>query len=64
MLPAEQSYFSIFFFSHEKNTANIGVAFSSRFLFIRRKLFNKIAELATAQNKIQIITWKKQPSRD
>ena len=64
MLPAEQSYFSIFFFSHENNTANIGVAFSSRFIFIRRKLFNKITELATAQNKIQIITRKKQPSRD
>lgn len=63
MLPAEQSYFSIFF-SHENNTANIGVAFSSRFLFIRRILFNKITELATAQNKIQIVTRKKQPSRD
>lgn len=63
MLPAEQSYFSIFF-SHENNTANIGVAFSSRFLFIRRNLFNKITKLATAQNKIQIITRKKQPSRD
>ena len=63
MLPAEQSYFSIFF-SHENNTVNIGVASSSRFIFIRRKLFNKVIELATAQIKIQIITRKKQPSRD
>lgn len=63
MLPAEQSYFSIFFFAWKQYGEYRCRLFFTFFIY-PEELFNKITKLATAQNKIQIITRKKQPSRD